>query len=89
MSVTATWRNGTIVPDGAVDWPEGCRLVVEPAELVAAVGMREEDWPTTPEGIAKHLALMDAIEPYLPTDQEFAEWESALHERKELEQKRN
>jgi hypothetical protein len=27
--IHATWKNGQIVPDGLVDLPEGCRLVVE------------------------------------------------------------
>ena len=73
--VTATWKNGHIVPDGTVDWPEGCRLVIESAE----------DLPMSPEETVKRLALMDAIEPYLPTEQEFAGWEAALREQKKFE----
>ena len=33
------------------------------------VGMREEDWPTTPEGIAALIAKMDQIEPFLTPEE--------------------
>ena len=29
--MTGTWKNGRIVLDGPVDWPEDCRLSVKPA----------------------------------------------------------
>jgi hypothetical protein len=29
-AIHATWKNGQIVPDGPVDWPDGCRPMVEP-----------------------------------------------------------
>ena len=28
--IEATFKNGQIVPDGPPDWPEGCRLRIEP-----------------------------------------------------------
>lgn len=39
----------------------------------ATIGLREQDWPTTPEGIAALLAQMDAIEPLELTPSERAE----------------
>ena len=50
--------------------------------------LREEDWPDTPEGIARHLSLMDRIEPMDLTAEEEADWESARMMRKELEKAR-
>jgi hypothetical protein len=42
--IRATWKNGRIVPDVPVDWPEGCRLTVEP-EVVESTpfGVRDDD----------------------------------------------
>lgn len=84
-AIKATWKNGRIVPDQKVDWPEGCRLLVEPLGVVRSLGIREEDWPTDPEGIARHLAAMEKIEPLIFSKKERAEWEAALQEQKEFE----
>jgi len=43
--------------------------------------MREEDWPTTPEGIAALVAKMEQIEPIF-TDEEYEAWRKALAEQK-------
>ena len=84
-AIKATWKNGRIVPDERVDWPEGCRLLVEPLPDRETLGIREEDWPTDPEGIAKHLARMEQIKPLLMTEEERAKWQAALKEHKEWE----
>ncbi len=58
-----TVRNGQIVIDEPADLPEGTRVEVVPVEAGRpTLGMREEDWPTTPEGIAALLARMDKVE---------------------------
>ena len=50
--------NGQIVLDTPADLPEGTLVEVVPVKVVRpALGMREEDWPTTPEGVAALLAL--------------------------------
>ncbi len=28
--IHAVWKDGRIIPEGPVDWPEGCRLRIEP-----------------------------------------------------------
>jgi hypothetical protein len=84
-AIKATWKNGQIVPDGTVDWPEGCRLIIEPVAEEATLGIREEDWPETPEGIARHMALMDQIEPLIMTPEEEAEWRAALKAQKDFD----
>jgi hypothetical protein len=47
--------------------------------------MREEDWPTTPEGIAALLARMDRVEPGWLSPEDDAAWCNALREHTEAE----
>ena len=68
------------VPD---DWPEGTEVLIEP--LTESIGLSEEDWPTTPEEIARHLALMDQVEPFDMTPEEEATWQADRQARKEYE----
>lgn len=59
------------------------------------IGLREEDWPTTPEGIATLLAYIDSIEEELArenggvvpswTDEQLAQWEADRLARKRAE----
>jgi hypothetical protein len=83
-AIHGTYIDGKIVPDENPDWPEGKRiLLVDPNEgdSKPRTGMREEDWPTTPEGIAALVAQMDQIRPFL-TPEEEAAWHKALSEQK-------
>jgi len=84
-AIKATWRDGQIIPLDPVDWPEGTELRVEPLPDDEPLGIREEDWPSTPEEIEKHLALMDQIEPLILTPEEEAAWEADRKARKEYE----
>jgi hypothetical protein len=62
-AIPGVYRNGRI--DFAVppDWPEGCAVLIEPLPAESPAGMREEDWPTTPDGLAELLRRWDAQEP--------------------------
>ena len=52
-----TIRNGQIILDVPASLPEGTRVEVTPiSHSRPTLGMREEDWPTTAEGIAALLA---------------------------------
>src|SRR5262245_12948530 len=82
-AVTGTYQNGQIVLDAPADWPDGCRVLVEPGPAEETLGIREEDWPDTPEGIAEWLKWYDALEPLLMTPEEEAEWEAARKASKE------
>ena len=85
-----TFKNGHIVLDEPAEFPEGTRVEVRPiAETRPALGMREEDWPTTAEGIAALLARMDQVEPggWLSPEDDDA-WRSALRVQKEMEKAR-
>ena len=59
--IPGTYRDGRIELDATVDWPEGRRVSV--LSKPETIGLREEDWPATPENREKILALMDAVEP--------------------------
>jgi hypothetical protein len=72
-AIKATWKNGQIVPDGKAEWPEGCRLLVEPIPAEQTFGLREEDWPDTPEAVADWLRWYDALEPLEFTPEEAAD----------------
>jgi hypothetical protein len=55
---------GTILPQGEIEVLVRPAAEVQPIEGARrTLGMREEDWPTTPEGIAALLARMDQVEP--------------------------
>ena len=75
--VKGTWKNGQVVLDQSTDWPEGCRVLVEPASEEEPLGIREEDWPTTPEALAQWLKWFDSFEPVQLTDTDEAEWKAA------------
>lgn len=82
-SVAATWKNGQIHPDEPVDWPEGCRLSVEPVEDGDCIGMREEEWSNSPEAIADWLRWYESLEPLEFTTMEeegMASWRQKLKE---------
>jgi hypothetical protein len=62
-AIQGSVKNGAIVLDHPADLPEGTRVEVLPVGIPRpTLGMREEDWPTTPEGIAALLARMDEVE---------------------------
>lgn len=78
-TILGTVHNGQIIADQPVEWPEGCRVVIEPAankEREETLGIREEDWPTTPEALANWLAWFDSLEPVKLSAEEEADWEA-------------
>jgi hypothetical protein len=78
-------KNGQVCVDVPPDWPEGCEVLIEPMPAEFVQGMREEDWPTTPEGIAALLKRWDAHEPLQMTAEEEAQWQAARKAQKERE----
>jgi hypothetical protein len=75
-AVKGTWKNGRIVLDRPIDWPDGCRLAIAPLPEEETLGIREEDWPTTPEAMADWLSWYDSLEPLEITADEEAEFEA-------------
>lgn len=92
-TITATSKDGQILPDAVGDWPEGCRLRVEPLGPQAVFGICEEDWSNSLEAIADWLRWYDSLEPLEFTSEEEADvsawWQSALRTRKSLLQQMN
>lgn len=53
----ATFRKGHVELMSPVDWPEGTAVEVIP--LQQQIGMTEDDWPTTADGIQRLLNRME------------------------------
>jgi hypothetical protein len=78
-AATGTFHNGQVTFTTPPDWQDGATVRVELDLDYVGVGMREEDWPTDPEGVAALLAKIDALEPFL-TEEEEERWMAALEE---------
>jgi hypothetical protein len=83
-TIRATWKHGRIVRDVPFDWPEGCRLTIEP-EIVGtmSIGACDEDWSNSPEAVADWLASYDSLEPleFTPVERaDLAEWRQKVEE---------
>ena len=48
-AIRGRYMDGTVVLDTPADWPNGIEVVVEPAPTAEAFGIRDDEWPTTPE----------------------------------------
>jgi hypothetical protein len=72
-AIEATFKNGQIIPDGPTDWPEGCRLRVEPLAGDPLADATNNDEPETPEQIEEWLRWYHSLEPLEFTPQEKAD----------------
>ena len=70
-TASGTYRDGRIVLDSPVDWPEGSRVTIVPAH--AGIGLKEADWPDSPDTRAALLSRLDAILPLELTEEDKAE----------------
>ena len=59
--------------------------IVELAPQQVTQGIRDEDWPIDPEGIARHLRLMDRIEPLEFTPEEEVALQAARKAQKDCD----
>jgi hypothetical protein len=87
-AIKGVFRNGQFVVPAAPDWPDGCEVLIEPVQEAASAGMREEDWPSTPEALAALLERWDRREPPVLTEEERAEWEAIRRDEKERDKAR-
>lgn len=60
-TIMGTVRNGQIVTDQPIEWPDGYRVIIKPAVEENSLGSRE-DWPAGQEGITPLVVFMDKIE---------------------------
>ena len=71
-AVKAVWKDGKIVPDGPVDWPEGCKVLVEPvSNALGMVGIEEAEWRDDPDSIADWESWIATVQPleYSPDEE--------------------
>jgi hypothetical protein len=78
-TVHAVVREGRVIPNGPVIWPDGTALEIRSVEPNSNErAMTEESWPTTAEGIAELVSGMDSR---APLDWREGEYEGWLAER--------
>ncbi|MCI0536463.1 MAG: hypothetical protein L0Z50_14680 [Verrucomicrobiales bacterium] len=79
--VSGTYRNGTVVLDEPVDWPEGMHVeVVSDQGLQAAaedVCLDGSPWEDSPDAVQRWLGWFDSLEPVL-TAEELERFEAEL-----------
>lgn len=85
-ALQGTIIQGQIILDVPAALPEGTRVEVLPInETRPTLGMREEDWPTTPEGISALLVRMEQVEPGWLSPEDDRAWRAALSAQRETE----
>ena len=75
LDITGTVQDGVIVPDGPLGLPDGSKVRITASEEARDEPlrmMREDEWPTTPEGIEEHVRRMQSFEPCVLTPEEEA-----------------
>lgn len=82
IAVHAKWKDGRVIVEDIVDWPDGCELEVRP---VSVNDLDDDFQPNDPEGIERWIAEFQAIPPLEMTDEEEAEWQAARQAQRELE----
>jgi hypothetical protein len=88
-ALLGTIQHGQIVLDRPSELPDGTRVEVLPVEAAwPSLGMREEDWPTTSEGIAALLERMDQREADWLSPEDEASWREGLRAQREFDKSR-
>lgn len=83
MAVHAKWKNGRVVVEEAVDWPEGCELEVRPKPFHSS---EDDDVQSNdPAVIARWIAEFQAIPPLQLTAEEQAGWQAARQAQREFD----
>ena len=73
-AISGIWHNGQVILDQPADWPEGCRLRIEPVPAEQLRGPADNDEPETPEEIEEWLRWYRSLEPleFTPEEASFA-----------------
>jgi hypothetical protein len=82
-AIRGKYVNGTVVLEASADWPDGIEVLVEPALEAETFGIRDDEWPKTPEGIASILVRMDqftAIQITPEEEADIAAWRKKIKE---------
>lgn len=71
--ITGIWQDGHVVLDGVTDWPDGCRVLVEPVSMDETIGLSEDEWRDSPEAVAEWIQWYESLEPLEITPEEQAD----------------
>ena len=77
-AIRATWKDGQVVLEDPVDWPDGSRLLIEPDLSQGCSGLTEDADSMTSEEIVNALLAMDKVEPLDMSADETADLERLL-----------
>ena len=91
-TVLGTYRDGQVILEHEVDWPNGAPLEVRLGSSIDAAAHDDSAErcvdgsrpPSTPEEIEDWLKWFDSIEPFDWNDEERSRFEQALHESDEI-----
>ena len=83
--VQGIFKNGHVVFDAPADWPEGCRVRIEPVASTDDDGGSGDEQHDDPESVARWLAAVDAIPPFEMSPAEEAEWIAARQAQNDFE----
>ena len=81
----ATFHNGHVELDQPVNWPDGTRLEVVPAD--GEIGEGGSERPESSEAITEWLEWFKTVEPFDMTTQELDAFEAELRTSKEVQKK--
>jgi hypothetical protein len=84
-AVEGTYKNGQVLIDPPADWPEECRVRIEPIDVTEDDGGLGDEQRDDPESLARWLAAFDAIPRLEMTPEEEAAWQAARESQKEYE----
>jgi hypothetical protein len=78
-------RNGRIEVNERIDLPDGTELRIPIPDVAASLGIRDDEWPDSPEAIDAWIRWYDSLDPLEFTASERAAWEAARQEEKHFE----
>ena len=83
--VHGKWKDGRVVFDESVDWPDGCDVEVRP--LTGNPLDNDDSQPNDAEAIARWIAEFQSIPPLELTAEAEADWAAARQTQREFELK--
>jgi hypothetical protein len=84
-SIKAVVRDGRIETREPIDLPDGTELTIPLPDCGMPLGLRDDEWPNTPEAIEAWIRWYDSLEPLEFAPSERAAWEAARQEDRQFE----